>query len=185
MIASQPEKRSTGPLVATIDLLFLLVAFFLLMLFFLQRQKTVAEAELKQTHQQLETVQAQKSTVEQVLERIEPYMGKITALEKAEEERLREEQARELRKRQKETFKLEYEVLPGGVILYRGKQMPLRRFAGEVVEPLREKHWLAFRALARPDTPFGVVVQSRRIVLENQQEFDTYWDNLAPNRPAQ
>lgn len=173
------ERRSTGPLVAFIDLLFLLVAFFVLMLFFLQEQKTVAEANLEQTQQQLETVQAQKSTAERVLEDLEPYMGKITALQKEEAERRRAAEARKLRRAKKETFRLDYEVLPNGRIGYDGKTYALRTFSDRVVEPLREKHWIAFRAVAQPQTPFGTVVQSRRVLLENQQEFDTYWDNLS------
>jgi biopolymer transport protein ExbD len=184
MIFAREEKRGSGPLFAFIDLLFLMVAFFVLMLFFLQQQRTVAEAELEQTQQQLETVQAEKSIVERVLEEIEPFVGDITTLRQRAEERRRAEEARQLRKRQKETFKLEYEVLPGNVVLYEGTRYSVERFAAEVVERLRENNWIAFRALARPDTPFGEVIGARRLVLDRQQEFDTYWDNLAPNRPA-
>jgi len=179
------ERRATGPLIAFIDLLFLLVAFFVLMLFFLQQQKTVAEAELEQTQQELETVQAEKSTVEKVLEEIQPYVGEVTALRKRAEDKRRAEEARALRKRQKETFRLDYELLPNSVVLYQGRSYPVERFAAEVVEPLREQYWIGFRALARPDTPFGQVVGARRVVLERQQEFDTYWDNLAPDRPGE
>jgi biopolymer transport protein ExbD len=184
MIASSPEKRSTGPLVAFIDLLFLLVAFFVLMLFFLHEQKTEAEAQLEQTQQQLETVRARKSAVEAMIGELQPFMGEITMLRKAEEERRRAEAARELRQRSKTTFRLEYEVLADGDILYRERAFPLHRFAAEIVEPLRGSHWIAFRGYARPETPFGRVVQSRRVLLENRQEFDTYWDNLTPDRPA-
>jgi len=51
-----------------------------------------------------------------------------------------------------------------------------------VVDPMREDHWIAFRAFAQPGTPFGTVVQARRKLLEGQNEFDTYWDNLT-NKP--
>lgn len=183
MITITPERRSTGPLIATIDLLFLMVAFFVLLLFFLQRQQSTTQVELEQTQERLESVQAEKSTLDRVLEEVRPYIGDVTAMRQAAEERRRAEQARELRKREKETLRLDYEILPGSLVLYKGNSYPVERFTAEVVKPLRERHWIAFRALARPDTPFGQVVNARRVVLEQQQEFDTYWDNLAPNRP--
>lgn len=185
MIVAEPEKRATGPLIAFIDLLFLLVAFFILLLFFLHRQQTATQSELEQTQQNLETVQAQKSTVERVLEEVEPYMGKITALQKAETERRRAEDARVSRKREKETIRLEYELLPAGLVRYQERELPMPRFVADVVTPLRAKNWIAFRVLARPETPFGIVVDSRRAVLDEKQEFDTYWDNLAANRATQ
>jgi septal ring factor EnvC (AmiA/AmiB activator) len=177
------EQRSTGPLVAFIDLLFLLVGLFVLMLFFLQEQRTEAQAELEQTQQELETAQSENSALEAVVAELEPFMGAITAFRGVEEEQRREQEARELRKRQKETYRLDYEVLPDGRLLHDGRGRSARQFAAEVVAPLRERHWIAFRARARPDTPFGSVVESRRILLESRQEFDTYWDNLAPERP--
>lgn len=180
MIAMTEERRAIGPLIAFIDLLFLLVAFFVLMLFFIQQKKSDAEVQLEQTQQELAAVQEEKTTIERVLEEVQPFVGEIQVMRKVAEERRRAEEARALRKRQKETFRLDYEVLPGNLVRYEGRTYSIERFAAEVVTPLRATHWIGFRAQARPDTPFGQVVQSRRIVLEQQQEFDTYWDNLAP-----
>jgi biopolymer transport protein ExbD len=181
MITVSEERRATGPLIAFIDLLFLLVAFFVLVLFFVQQRKSDAEVHLEQAQQQLQAVQAEKSAVERVLEEVQPFVGEIQVMRKAAEERRRAEEARALRKRQKETFRLDYEVLPGNLVRYEGRAFAVERFAADVVEPLREQYWIGFRALARPDTPFGQVVHARRVVLEHQQEFDTYWDNLTPN----
>jgi len=179
MITAEPERRSVGPLVAFIDLLFLLVAFFVLMLFFLQQRHTQAIQELESVQEQLQAVSEEKSVIERVMEQVEPFLPRIEALQKAEIEKRRTEEARAARKRQKEGQRVEYEVLPDGRIGYRGQVYGLDAFVRDVIAPLREKHWIAFRAQALPETPFGTVVQSRRKLLEGQGEFDTYWDNLA------
>jgi hypothetical protein len=178
MIAWEPEKRSTGPLVATIDLLFLTVAFFVLMLYFVQQQRSQAVQNLQTAQEQLEAVSEEKSSIERVMEEVQPFLPKIEALQKADVERRRADEARAARKRQKEGQRMEYQVLPDGTIGYEGKSFGLDQFAREIVEPLREKHWIAFRAFAPPETPFGTVVESRRLLLAGQGEFDTYWDNL-------
>jgi hypothetical protein len=182
MITADPERRSTGPLVATIDLLFLVVAFFVLVLFFVQQQQKQSIQQLESVQQRLEAVSEEKSTIERVLEQVQPFLPKIDALKKAEVERRRAEEARAARKREKEGLRVEYEVLPGGGIGYQGHTYTLEQFAGDVVTPLREKHWLAFRAQAQPETSFGTVVQSRGRLLEAQGEFDTYWDNLTSTK---
>jgi hypothetical protein len=183
MITVQPERRSTGPLVATIDLLFLVVAFFVLVLFFLQQQQKQSIQQLESTQQQLEAVTEQKTTIERVMERVEPFLPKIEALQKAEMEQRRAEEARAARKRQKEGQRIEYQILPDGSVHYEGRSYGLEQFSREVVEPMRQTRWLSFRAFAPPETPFGTVVESRRRLLEGQGEFDTYWDNVTSPKP--
>ena len=185
MITTAPEKRSIGPLVAFVDFMFLLVAFFVLMLFFLQQQHSQAVQDLQSTQQQLEAVSEKKGTIERVMEQVEPFLPKIEVLKKQETERRRAEEARAARKRQKEGTRVEYEVLPDGSIGYQDGRYGLDQFEREVIEPLRAKNWIAFRAYALPETPFGSVVESRRRLLEGQGEFDTYWDNLTPAKPRQ
>lgn len=173
-----PEKRAQGSLVAFIDLLFLLVAFFTLLLFFIQQERTVAEEELEQTQQRLEETREARAAAEQVVESLEPYMEKIAALQQAERERARREAEKAKRRARKDRVRVTYEVLADGDIRYRERVYGAEAFRREVVEPLREEHWISFRAFATPDTPFGQVVSTRRKLLEHQGEFDTYWDNL-------
>ncbi|HUJ77319.1 MAG TPA: hypothetical protein VL359_20810, partial [bacterium] len=87
--------------------------------------------------------------------------------------------------------RLDYQLLPGNRVLYQGRQYALGRFKSQVVDPLRAHNWIAFRAYAPPQIPFGQVVASRRLLLDNGGDFDTYWDNLTeqdqdaqPARPS-
>ncbi|HKJ92745.1 MAG TPA: hypothetical protein VJ957_06235, partial [Longimicrobiales bacterium] len=54
----------------------------------------------------------------------------------------------------------------------------LGTFLAQVVAPLRKDHWVAFRAYAAPQTPFGSVIEQRQVLLKDSNEFDTYWDNV-------
>ena len=47
---------------------------------------------------------------------------------------------------------------------------------------LRKDRWIAFRAFAGPQTPFGTVVRLRRRLLKGSGEFDTYWDNVTTKK---
>lgn len=158
------EKRAQGPLVSFVDLLFLLVAFFTLLLFFVQQQRTEAVQELEQTQERLEA--------------LEPFMEQITTLRETQDKKRRREQERELRRAAKDRVRLEYHVLENGVIRYEGGSMTLERFLGEVLAPLRERHWVSLRGYSRPETPFGTVIETRSRLLRDQGEFDTYWDNV-------
>ena len=158
------EKRSQGPLVSFVDLLFLLVAFFTLLLFFVQQQRTEAVQELELTQERLEV--------------LEPFMEQITTLRETQDKKRRREQERELRRAAKDRVRLEYHVLENGVIRYEGGSMTLERFLGEVLAPLRERHWVSLRGYSHPETPFGTVIETRSRLLRDQGEFDTYWDNV-------
>ncbi len=83
-----------------------------------------------------------------------------------------------MRRAAKDRVRLEYHVLENGVIRYEGVSMTLERFLGEVLAPLREDHWVSLRGYARPETPFGTVIETRSRLLRDQGEFDTYWDNV-------
>jgi Ni/Co efflux regulator RcnB len=189
------EKRSWGPLIATIDLLFLVVAFFALLLFFVQQQKQNAVAQLEQVQAtvsgggeapsapdaaQPASAAATAADSQQLIARLQHLME----LQGQETERQRERQAREERRGRRETSKLEYQVLPGGRIGYQGHSYAPADFRRQVVQPLRDAHWVALRAYAPQQTPFGDVVASRRLLLENGGEFDTYWDNVTESEAS-
>ncbi len=179
-----PEKRSQGPLVATIDLLFLTLCFFLLLLFYLNQSKTAAQAEIEQTQQTLARVTGETApNVPKLLQKLEPVLQTFMVQQRQEAERQRELSAREVRRNERETVKLSYHILPGSRVVYQERAYSLAEFKAQVVDRLREDKWLAFRALARPETPFGEVVASRRVLLENSGEFDTYWDNVTQQHP--
>ena len=67
------EKRSQGPLYATIDLLFLLVCFFLLLMFFMQQNKNAAQSQMEAAQQTLARVTGEETpnvNVSKVLEQL-------------------------------------------------------------------------------------------------------------------
>ena len=183
MIARIQEKRSQGGLFAFIDLLFLLVAFMVLMIFFMQLKRTSAEVELEEVQQRLEAAEETRSTLEEQLERLAPVIEKFMVRESREAEKRRAAAAKEIRKKSRAYAKLSYIIGKDGTIGYNGRVYTMAQFR-VLVENLRKDKWVAFRATASPDTPFGTVVAQRRILLENSGEFDTYWDNLgSPDEP--
>jgi hypothetical protein len=174
-----PEKRSQGPLVATIDLLFLVVCFFLLVIFFLNQRQTAAQEQLQAAQETLARVTGERAPdVPNALRALEPLLQTFMMQQRQEAERQRQLAARELRRAQRETVRVNYEILPGGRVSYEGRTLPLSDFKVLVIDPLRRDKWVALRAIADPMTPFGEVVASRRVLLENAGEFDTYWDNV-------
>ena len=178
------EKRSQGPLVATIDLLFLLLCFFLLIMFFQQKNKSSAEAQLEAAQQTLARVTGEPpANVPKMLQTLEPVLQTFMVQQRQEAERQRELVARELRRQERETVKLSYHILPGNRVVYEARAYSMADFKAKVVDPLRADKWIAFRALARPETPFGEVVAGRRVLLDNSGEFDTYWDNVTQQTP--
>jgi hypothetical protein len=176
-----PEKRSQGPLVATIDLLFLLLCFFLLIIFFMQQNKNAAQSQLEAAQQTLARVTGEEQpNVSKVLEKLEPVLQTFMVKQKEEAEKQRQLAAREIRRLQRETVKVNYTVLPGNRVVYEGRELSVAAFKAQVLDVLRQDKWVALRAMAEPQTPFGEVVANRRVVLENSGEFDTYWDNVTP-----
>jgi len=176
------EKRTQVSLFSFIDLLFLLVAFLVLVIFFMQIRKSAAEVELEKVQQKLSVVEEKKSAIEDTLTRFAPVIEQFTIQKKKEIEKRQAMAAREIRKRRRTTVKLNYNVDAVGKIIYGGKSYTLERFKSEVVEKLRKEHWIAFRAYAEPETPFGTVVNFRAALLSGSGEFDTYWDNLTSNK---
>jgi len=182
MIHGQPEQRYQGSLIAFIDLLFLLVAFFTLLLFFVMQKQEVTEQRLERTQQELAAVEEEKGLIEAAVDKLEPFMQQFLAQQRAEAEKRREAAARELRRRQRTTVRVTYYVTESGRISYEGTEYDQEAFLRQVVAPLRREHWIAFRAFAHAETPFGEVVRARRVLLENSSEFDTYWDNLTTRK---
>lgn len=176
---SLDEKKSQGPLIAFIDLLFLLVAFFILILFFVQNEKTKTEATLENIKENLAEVDMQHSTTTEVLNALGPMVEKFVEQKKREAEKERELSAKDLKKQSKGTIKVTYRLTSEGNIIFDNKTYSLKDFKQKIVRQLRKHKWVAFRAYASPETPFGKVVELRKILLENRGEFDTYWDNTS------
>ena len=107
-----------------------------------------------------------------------PIIEQFTLQKSREVEKRRVADAKEIRRKSKTTKKVNYRIEKNGDINYKGRLYSLSRFKTEVVEKLRNNHWIAFRALASSETAFGMVVNYRHSLLENRNEFDTYWDNL-------
>ncbi len=178
MIAQRAEKRSSGPLFAFIDLLFLIVAFFTLLIFFTDTKRSEAEAELEETQQQLAAVVEERDEYQATMTNLGPLMEQFMSQQRREAERRRELAARDLRQRQRPRVRVEYQITEDGQIAYEGSRYSVEAFKAEVIDPLRQTSWIAFHGAAQPDTPFGTVVLSRRVLLRDQGEFDTYWDNV-------
>ncbi|MCZ6841556.1 MAG: hypothetical protein O7G32_01855 [SAR324 cluster bacterium] len=178
MIVAPEEKRSQGPFIAFIDLLFLLVAFLVLILFFVRTTESEAEVRLEATQEQLAVVQKEKTVIEAALAQLAPIMEKFAFIEHKEAMRRRALAARDLRRKARPTVRLNYRIRQDGTIFYRNEQYSLAGFKEQVVDRLRKDNWVAFHALAAPATQFGKVVAFRRKLLKNSGEFDTYWDNL-------
>jgi hypothetical protein len=175
------EKRSQGPLVATIDLLFLVLCFFLLLLFYTSQQQSTAQTQLEAAQQTLARVTGEAApNVSKALEALEPVLRTFMVQQRLEAEKQRQLAAREVRRAQRELVKVNYEILPSNQVVHEGRTYAMAEFRARVLDPLRQDKWVALRAMADPQTPFGVVVASRRVVLENSGEFDTYWDNVTP-----
>lgn len=184
MIIAAEEKKSHGPLIVFIDLLFLLVAFFTLLLFFIRSQHEISEKELESVQQSLARIIGEEVNVPEALAKLETVVERFMAEERKEVERERLLAERRRRRARRPTFKLEYTLNIQGGIEYEGRAYTVRRFLEQVVQPLRKEHWVAFRAYAASDTPFGRVVDGRRILLKDSNEFDTYWDNVTRTQQA-
>ncbi len=182
MIATE-EKTSRGPLIAFIDLLFLLVAFFVLLLFFVQQRHQLSEQQLQIVQQNLARITGEQVDVPKALESLEQIADRFVATQQAQQEREHKLAERTRRRAQHDTVRLEYTIAADGHIRYDGKSYDIEVFLKQVVEPLRKQHWVGFRAYAAPETPFGAVVEHRQALLQDASEFDTYWDNVPRQEP--
>lgn len=178
MIVAPEEKSSRGGLIAFIDLMFLLVAFLVLLLFFVQKHDKLSQAQMQAVEEHLARITGEDVNVPQMLDTLELVVDRFLAAREAELERERVVAERRRRKAARTTVKLEYAIASLGQIIYKGQTYDVDRFLKEVVGPLRKTHWVAFRAYATADTPFGAVVQHRQELLKDSNEFDTYWDNV-------
>ena len=178
MIFIAEEKRSQGGLFAFIDLLFLLVAFMVLVLFFIKNIKSEAEVRLESAQTKLATLEQEKSALDEALSKIAPILDKFALQQQKEVERRRALAARDLRRRSRDKIKISYRIAPNGKIDFRGGIYTVEEFKARVVKELRKDKWIAFYAYASPKTTFGTVVNFRKKLLKNSGEFDTYWDNV-------
>jgi hypothetical protein len=181
MIIAPEEKSSRGPLIAFIDLLFLLVAFFTLLLFFVQQRHQVSQEALQKMQQSLSAITGEQVDVPKALETLQQVVQQVVTTREQQQERERVLAERQQRRAKRDVVRLEYTIRPGGNIAYEGKAYRIEDFLTQVVAPLRKAHWVAFRAYAAPQTPFGTVVDHRQLLLKDSTEFDTYWDNVTRN----
>lgn len=177
MIFITGEKKSQGGLFAFIDLLFLLVAFMVLVIFFIKNIKSETEVRLESAQDKLATLEQEKSALDEALAKIAPLLDKFAINQYKEAERRRALAARDLRRKSRDKIKLSYRISADGTIMHRGKNYTPEEFT-QVVDELRKDKWIAFRAYANPETPFGAVVNFRKKLLKSSGEFDTYWDNV-------
>lgn len=178
MIIATEEKKSNGALVVFIDLLFLLIAFFTLLLFFLQERHRISEKNLDAVEKSLSQITGREMAIPEALAKLETFVKKYVSLEELAKQRERRLADRRKRRAQRATTRLEYKLEPDGRIRYRNRLYTLAAFRRDVVTPLRRRKWVSFRAFADPRTPFGLVIDSRRFMLREGNEFDTYWDNV-------
>ena len=178
MILPASEKKSQGGLFAFIDLLFLLVAFLVLVLFFIKTVKSEAEVRLERAQDKISTMEQDKSALDEAMAKVAPLLDKFAVLQRKEAERRRALAARDLRRKARDKVKLSYWIAPDGTVRYLDQTYTLEEFKTQVVDKLRKDKWIAFRAYAQPDTPFGKVIEFRRNLLKGSGEFDTYWDNV-------
>ncbi len=182
MIIASEEKKSQGPLIVFIDLLFLLVAFFVLLLFFIQSRQDISEKEMEQVEQSLARIVGEEVNLSKALSQLETIVDQFLSEQKQDLERQRQLARRRQRKAKRKSVRLEYNITPAGIFRYEGRTYAPGEFMAKVVNPLREKNWITFRGYASPETPFGKVIETRRLLLKDSNEFDTYWDNISRNK---
>ena len=68
MITYSEERRSQGPLIVFIDLLFLLVAFFVLLLFFVRGHQEISEQALETMQESLSRITGEEMKVPEALQ---------------------------------------------------------------------------------------------------------------------
>ncbi|MDH4247024.1 MAG: hypothetical protein OEW39_04330, partial [Deltaproteobacteria bacterium] len=134
--------------------------------------------------QSLQRITGETIEVEKALEKLEPLLERFMVQQEEVVRQQQAQEAREKRRRARTTTRLNYVITADGDVEYEGRRYTLEKFMKEVVAPLREKHWIAFRAQAGEGTPFGKVVASRRLLLDQAYEFDTYWDSLSQEAPG-
>ena len=176
------EKRSQGALFAFIDLLFLLVAFLVLVLFFVKTTKSEAEVRLEAARDKLATLEEKKSAMDAALAKVAPVLERFALQQRKDAERRRALAVKDKRRKARATVKVSYRIERDGTIIYQKRAYSLEQFKTRVVDELRKDRWIAFRAFAGPKTPFGTVVRFRRRLLKGSGEFDTYWDNLTTRK---
>lgn len=182
MRIAMEEQKSQAPLIVFVDLLFLLVAFFTLLLFFMQAQQAASQSALETVQESLTRITGAEVNVTEALSELERLADQFVAKQESVAERERLLAERQKRRDLRDVQRLVYVVDPSGTITYQERRYSIKRFLEQVVGPLRAKKWVAFRAFAHEDTPFGRIVEIRRALLEGSNEFDTYWDNLRPNK---
>lgn len=178
MIIATEEKKSNSSLIVFIDLLFLLIAFFTLLLFFLQERHRISEKNLDAVEKSLSQITGEEMAIPEALAKLQTFVKKYVSEEELAKQRERRLANRRKRKARRTTVRLEYKLETDGRIRFQNRLYTLAAFRRDVVTPMRRRKWVSLRAFAGPQTPFGLVIKSRRFMLRDGNEFDTYWDNV-------
>jgi hypothetical protein len=172
------EQKSTGALFAYIDLLFLVICFFLLLLTNAGKQSEEQKSEVSIVKEQLKELQKKYILATQRLQILEPLAAKAQAIEKNELHERQIAKARKVRKGRKKVARILYQVLVGEKVQHQGKVISVYYFLNHIINPLRKNSWIALRSSASSSIPFGDVVKIRKILLKDQGEFDTFWSSV-------
>ena len=90
MIIAGEEKKSQGPLIVFIDLLFLLVAFFVLLLFFIQSRQDISDKEMEQVEQSLARITGEEVSLPKALSQLETIVDRFLSEQKQDLEKQRQ-----------------------------------------------------------------------------------------------
>lgn len=164
------NKKSLNPLVSYIDLLFLLVCFFIFLV------KSIVQETFEQqkfVHQ----ITKQLGYSEFNLEQVEEKLIELNRLAEVAKEYLNKEEAQKTRFQQRPVVQIKYQVAPESGVYYEERYFEMEAFLTEVVAPIRQESWISFVSYANPNIPFGRVIDVRRALLKNREEFDTFWSN--------
>ena len=83
MIFATEEKKSNGALIVFIDLLFLLIAFFTLLLFFLQERHRISEKDMDAVEKSLSRITGQEMAIPEALVKLETFVKEYVSEQEA------------------------------------------------------------------------------------------------------
>lgn len=162
------ERHSQAALLVFVDLLFLLIALFTILLFYSSRQSAATRTAMEQAAGR---ILGREVELSEALDTLTPALQELM-----EERRVRETKSQ--RRAERTVQVVRYTLEPNGDLFYKGKSYMPEAFAAQVLAPLRKQHWISLRAYAPSQVSFGQVVRMRRILLRQRGEFDSYWDNI-------
>ena len=178
IIIDTQEKKTTGNLIAFIDLLFLVVCLFVFLVHQMGKKAEVKEIMVETIKEELlETAEK----VQKAREKIAYLQPLAEVALKSIEERQKEDAKRILQLQRFQTrpvMIISYLVTKEGKIVYKNQEWLPEDFFQIIIKPMRKNAWISFRAYAPADVSFGKVIEIRQKMLQEKGEFDTFWSNL-------